>query len=58
MKQFETISLRSFFEQLHLMTVICSHISSVTVPHQNILYRRSIYSSFPILMGKDAISKI
>ena len=58
MKQSETFSRRSFFEQIHLMTVICCHISSVTVPHQNIVYRRSIYSSFPILMGKDAISKI
>ena len=27
MKQFETFSLRSFFEQIHLMTVIWSHIS-------------------------------
>ena len=35
MKQSETIPLRSFFEQIHLMTVISSHIS---VPHQNILY--------------------
>ena len=58
MKQSETFSPRSFFEQIHLMTVIWSHISSVTVPHQNILYRRSIYSSFRILTGKEAISKI
>ena len=58
MKQCETFSLRSFFEHIHLMTVICCHISSVTVPYQNIVYRRSIYSSFRILRGKEAISKI
>ena len=58
MKQSETFSRRSFFEHIHLMTVICSHISSVTVPYQNILYRGSIYSSFPILTGKEAISKL
>ena len=59
MKQSETFSRRSFFEQIHLMTVTCSHISSVTVPYQNILYRRrSVYFSFRILRGKEAISKI
>ena len=46
MEQVETFSLRSFFKGIYLMTAFCSHkVSLENVPHQNFLYRRSIYSN-------------